>query len=219
MYRPPLWAKIPLTISVQPAENERQPSLNNFWSCILDHLRAMEWHWPVMNLLAAIMGKNGTDDIASASDYSALAEGQQFSWGASKLHCNKLHCIDLKLTVTRSVVSISPCIQLHKYACNFSQIWHFLHEALESILFEPTVYFTMMKCSAVAGVGLPSHQIPPVMLNSKSFNTSLVEVMISLKNEGVFIRDLSDHTFANHVWCFLVLTRCRLEMSYCPELY
>jgi len=33
------------------------------------------------------------------------------------------------------------------------------------------------------------------MLDSKSLNTSLLEVMISLKNERVFIRDLSDFTF------------------------
>jgi len=41
---------------------------------------------------------------------------------------------------------------------------------------------------------LHSNQIPNAMLNSKSTNTSLLEVMISSKNERVFIRDLNDLT-------------------------
>jgi len=39
-----------------------------------------------------------------------------------------------------------------------------------------------------------SHPIPTAMWDSQSLNTSLLEVMISSKNERVFIRDLNDLT-------------------------
>jgi hypothetical protein len=41
---------------------------------------------------------------------------------------------------------------------------------------------------------LHSNQIPNAMPDSKSINTSLLEVMISSKIEPVFIRDLNDLT-------------------------
>jgi len=44
----------------------------------------------------------------------------------------------------------------------------------------------------VSQVDLLSFQIPTAMSDSKSFNTSLLEVMISSKNEHVFICDLSN---------------------------
>jgi hypothetical protein len=41
------------------------------------------------------------------------------------LHSNKLHYAVPKLSFTRSVVAICPCIQLHKYSCNVLLIWLF----------------------------------------------------------------------------------------------
>jgi hypothetical protein len=41
---------------------------------------------------------------------------------------------------------------------------------------------------------LPKAQYPTVMSDTKSLNTSWLEVMISSKNEHIFIRDLSDLT-------------------------
>jgi len=46
----------------------------------------------------------------------------------------------------------------------------------------------------VTQIELPSVQFPTAMSDTKSLNTSLLEVMISSKNECVFIRDLSDLT-------------------------
>ena len=59
---------------------------------------------------------------------------------------------------------------------------------------EPTVGCAVSWISAVFWVGLPSFVILTAMLDSKSLNTSWLEVMISSKNERVFIHDLSDHT-------------------------
>ena len=122
MQRRPLWAKMPLTISLPPPKNERQRSVNDFWSCILNNPRAMERRYAIIHLSAASTGKNTTDDIASASYNCAPTLCQQFLWGLSKLHSNGLHRIVTELSLTRSVFSICPWIQLHKHACSVSQI-------------------------------------------------------------------------------------------------
>jgi len=59
---------------------------------------------------------------------------------------------------------------------------------------EPAVYDAITILSAVFRVGLPSILNFTTMSDSQSLNTSLLEVMISSKNERVFIRDLSDLT-------------------------
>jgi hypothetical protein len=58
---------------------------------------------------------------------------------------------------------------------------------------EPAVSFTVLLLSAVSQVRLPSFLIPRAMLLSKSLNISLLEVMISSRNEHVFIRDFTNH--------------------------
>jgi len=57
---------------------------------------------------------------------------------------------------------------------------------------QPAVCFTVLLFLAVSRVGLPSFLISTAMSDSNSANTSLLEVVISSKNERVFTRDLSD---------------------------
>ena len=97
----------------------------NFWSCILDNLTAMEHRLPRMNLSAAFNGKNATDDVASSSYNWAPTQRQQFQWMLRTLHSNDLHCAVSKSSFTWSVFTICSCIQLPKYACNILQIWFF----------------------------------------------------------------------------------------------
>jgi len=111
-----------VTILLPPPKNERPPSVNDFWSCILHTLRAMERHYPIFNILAAFMGKNARDDIASASYNSEPTKHQQYLWGLNKLHSNELHCVVPELSLTQSVFAIRCFIQLRKYACDVSQI-------------------------------------------------------------------------------------------------
>jgi len=59
---------------------------------------------------------------------------------------------------------------------------------------EPAVCFTVPFPLAGVWVGLLRFLIPTTMSDSKSSNTSLLEFMISSKNECGFIRDLSDLT-------------------------
>jgi len=59
---------------------------------------------------------------------------------------------------------------------------------------EPAVCFAVLWLPAHFQDGLPGCIIPTAMSDSKSFNISLLEVMMSSKDEGVFIRDWSDLT-------------------------
>jgi len=77
VYRPRLWAKMLVTIQLLPPTNEHPRSVNNIWSCILNTLRAIEPHYPTINLSAAFMGKNAGDDIATTSKIWASTDGQQ----------------------------------------------------------------------------------------------------------------------------------------------
>jgi len=67
---------------------------------------------------------------------------------------------------------------------------------------EPAFCFAIMLLLAVSPVGLPSFAISTAILDSKSLNTSLLQVMIYSKNERVFIHDLSDLTLQIifHAW-------------------
>jgi len=49
------------------SQNERQRSLNDLFAGILYNLTGMERRYTTMNLSAAFVGKNATDDIGSAS--------------------------------------------------------------------------------------------------------------------------------------------------------
>jgi len=59
-------------------------------------------------------------------------------------------------------------------------------------IYEPGVCFTVMLLSAVSQVGLPRFPIPIAMSDLQSLNSSLLKVIISSKNEPVFICDLRD---------------------------
>ena len=61
-------------------------------------------------------------------------------------------------------------------------------------IYEPAICCTIDLLSAVTQVVLPSFHFPTAMSVSQSVNTWMLEVMSSSKNEGVFIRDLSDVT-------------------------
>jgi len=61
-------------------------------------------------------------------------------------------------------------------------------------IYKPAICWTITWLLAVTRVVLSSFLIPTAMSNSQSLNTSMLEVVISAKNERVIIQDLSDHT-------------------------
>jgi len=168
-------------------------NVNNFYSFTLNNPKAMQLHSPIINLSAAVMSKNASDNIASTFYNWVPMECQQFLCWLNMLCSNELHCIVPKLSVMWSVFSICLCIQLHKSVCNLSQIWLFLLVALQSIFKNPHSTL-LLPILAVSWIGEPRCQIPTAMPDWKSLNTTLVGAMISSKNQHVFICDLSDLT-------------------------
>jgi len=55
---------------------------------------AVQLHYPIIKVLAPCMGKNASNDIATASSKSASTVGV----GLSELHSNELLCIIPKLS-------------------------------------------------------------------------------------------------------------------------
>lgn len=65
----------------------------------------------------------------------------------------------------------------------------------------------------VSQVKLCSFQIPTTMLHSKSANTSLPQVMMTSRNQGIFVRDLSDVTFQIISYDWLAFMNVSLKRS------
>ena len=104
---------------------ECQWSVNDFWSCIFDTLTAMERSYLTIHLLAALISKNATDDNASAFYNWVPMDYLLFGCSLSKVHSIEVYYPVPMLSFTQSILSICPCIELHKYACNVWQIWFF----------------------------------------------------------------------------------------------
>jgi len=70
----------------------------------------------------------------------------------------------------------------------------FLTCSSKADIYEEAFYLTRTYLLTVTLIELRRVQFPTARSDTKSLNTSLLEVMISSKNEHVFIRNLSDHT-------------------------
>jgi hypothetical protein len=66
-YRPPFYAKMVATPSLVCPRNDCQWSVNDFWPCILGNGRVVRQHWPLIELLAPVLGKNANNKIVTMS--------------------------------------------------------------------------------------------------------------------------------------------------------
>jgi len=175
------------------SQNERQQSVTNCWSCILQNLTAMECRQPTMNSSAACIGKDGSDDNACASFNWAPTERKQFCGGFEC--CTAMNCIVLFLNgVLRGQSSQSHLVYnfTNMHAMSY---WSDCFTCSSRVnIYDAAVYFAVSLLSTVFRVRLPSCLIPTAILDSKSLNISLLEVMIASENERVFIRDVRDLT-------------------------
>jgi hypothetical protein len=193
-YQPLLWTKMLWMSSLPPSNNEHHQSVNNSLSCILDSLRAMEWHWPTSHQTAACMGNNGSDDITSAPLNWRPTVRQQWLWGLSMWHTKEMHHVAAKLSFTQSVFVICSWIQFNKYAYDVLQMWPVFACSARIYIWGPTLCFTISYHSVQSWSVLRSISIRTVMLDSLCLHTSCLEVVISSNNERVPIHDLSDCT-------------------------
>lgn len=152
-----------------------------------------------------MIGTHAIDNIASSWYNWAPRVHHQSLWRLRTLHSKKVHTAVPKWSFTLSVFAISCCIHLQKCACNVWQIWFFACRCRVNI-YEPRVSFTISLLSAVSQIGLPSCIISTAMLESESWNTSLLQVMVSSKNNQVLFHDVCDHsvpTIVNAWWAFI----------------
>lgn len=66
-YRPPVLALMLLTILLPHSENKHQRSVFDLWPSIMGTQTAVQQHQPIINVSAASIGKNASDDIAITS--------------------------------------------------------------------------------------------------------------------------------------------------------
>jgi len=164
---------------------------------ILDNLIRMERRWTTTNLSAALIGKNASDDIASASYNSAPTVCQ----GSERY--TAMNCIMLFLNEVlcgQSLQSVLVFNFTHMHAMSY---WSdYLPCSCRVNIGEPAVCFTVSLFSAVSWVGIPKILISTAMSDTQSLNISLLEVMISSKIERDFIRNLS-HLTLFVIWATL----------------
>ena len=96
---------------------------------------------------------------------------------------------------------IATVLSLYVLVFNFTNMhalshWSDLFLACSSKvnISEPAFYLTIMYPLTVTQLKLPRIQFPTAMSNTKSLNTSLLEVVIPSQNDCIFIRDVSDYT-------------------------
>ena len=78
MYRLPFNRKMLAKTSQLSPKNERQWSVNNFWSCILHNPRAVQQSLSIMKVLDTCIGKNAKHEISTTFEKWASTESQQF---------------------------------------------------------------------------------------------------------------------------------------------
>jgi len=74
----PWFERMGLTLSLPSPINERQQSVNNFWSYIMDNQWAMQLPQPIIIVFSTIMGKNATDNHTTTGWQYDSTEHQQF---------------------------------------------------------------------------------------------------------------------------------------------
>jgi len=140
------------------------------------------------------------------STTSSLCPENESEWSINK--CRRSLFENQQAVQPRcSVIELSAAF-LNKSACN-NIVSRFYNERQRSVnamshrshffactsrvnIYKPAICCTITLLSAVARIVLPIILIHTAMSDSKSLNTSMLEVMISSKNEHVFGQDLTD---------------------------
>jgi len=195
-----------VTISLPPPRKECQSSVNDFWSCIINDSKALQWHTSIIAILATFIGKNASNNFATT--FSKLAS-TEYQW-CFGLHHGYSHSNGGALTDNRSIGSlyVQKCKSRYcnrvVFACHIFNFRNLHAMSHRSDLFlagsskvnieDSMLNLTISNILSVTQIELPRSQYPTTMWNTKYLKTLLLEVMISSENECVFICDLCDLT-------------------------
>jgi len=142
-----------------------------------------------MIVSTAIIGENVSDDIASATFNSAPMVRQ----GSERY--TAMNCILPFLNGVLRGQSLQSVLVFNFTNMHAMSYWSdYFSCSCRVNIWEPVVSITVSLFYSVSRVRKPSIVISTAMCDTRSVNTSLVEVMVSSKNKRVFIRNLSDHT-------------------------
>jgi len=120
----PLCSKDTATWSQPHSENERPQSVNKFGCCILYNPRAVSWHLPIIEVLAAFIGNIVNVDVA-APEY----EGQQ---SVNRASTERQQSVNTASTECQQTVNDFGCC----ISCNpRAVLWHLsMMEVLATVL-------------------------------------------------------------------------------------
>ena len=142
-----------------------------------------------MNLSAAIIRKNVSDDNASAS-YNSAPTVRQVSE-----HYTTMNCIMPFPNGVLRGQSLQSVLVFNFTIMHAMSYWSdYFPCSCRVNISEPSVCITISLFSAVSRVRISIILNSTAMLDTKSLNTSLLKFMISSKNERLIILDLNDLT-------------------------
>jgi len=153
----------------------------------------MERNLPTINLSAAIIFKNATEKLRPSPTIGRPQSVKNFVDGLAiytAMKCITLFQNGILCGQSSQSVLVYNFSNMHA----MSQRSDVFGCSYRANIKEPAFWITIMLLSAVSWFRLPSCLIPTAMLDSKSLNTLLLEVMISSQSECVCICDLSDLT-------------------------
>ena len=149
------------------------------------------WYWHYHNQLLKI-SVNRASTAHQQSVNRALTECQQFCWvsaGYTATHCMALVLKWVFNGQSFQYFSVYSFTNLHARS---RRSYFLLPPGCTVKPWKPAFYLTTTLLLMISQVELLSFQIRTAMVDLKSWTTLLLEVMISSKNEHIFIRDLSD---------------------------
>jgi len=138
------------------------------------------------------MCHNASNNTATTSSKLVSAEQQQLLWGS--LSFTVMKCLASSLNGVFNGQSFPYVLVYHFTTMHVRSHRSYCCLVCSSSvnISEPVFYLIVILHLTVSQLELPNFQIPTTMLNSQSSNTSLLEMIISSKNEHVLICDLSD---------------------------
>jgi len=167
---------------------------------------AAQWHTLIITFLTSFLGKNASNDIATTFLKWVSTERQRV-WAC---------ILDYQTAMQRSwpIIVLSAAFMgqkanddmatvtsLYALGFNFTNMHPMSHRSdfflacsSKVYIWELAIYLSITYPLTVIRIELRRVQFPTVMSDTKSLNTSLLELMISSKDKCVFIRDLSDLT-------------------------
>jgi len=174
---------------VTVSQNERQRSINDCCDGILYNKTGIERRSTTMDLSQACISKNAIVDIASAL-YNCAPTVRLGSERYTAINCSMMILYGGLRSQSLQSVLVFHITNMHA----MSDWSYYFPCRCRFNIKEPAICFTVSLFSAVSRVGLRSFSLSTAMSDTQSLNTALLEVMISSKNERVFIRDLSNLT-------------------------